>query len=154
MSEQTDWKRVHAAAVDRIKAEGWTLKAFYHRAGISETKFRQLAAGEPITRPDKIASLEDGLGWSRGSVLTVADGGEPTIVDEHPALGRHDDSRLDELEAEVIQLRDRLAEVVSLAEQTARFVEREFGRRVARPDDATQPDRAGAATRRRARRAD
>lgn len=154
MSEQTDWKRVHAAAVERIEAEGWTLKSFYQRAGISETKFRQLAGGEPITRTDKIASLEAGLGWARGSVLTVAAGGEPTIVDEHPAPLRHDESRMDALEAEVTRLRAQVAEVVSQVEQIAQVLARELGRQVARPDDATPTDRTVGSTRRRARRAD
>lgn len=151
MSEQTDWKRVHAAAVDRIKAEGWTLKAFYHRAGISETKFRQLAAGEPITRQDKIASLEDGLGWSRGSVLTVADGGEPTIVDEHPAPVE-DQSRTDALEVEVGRLTRRVVELGEEIALLSQFVRSHLGREVARPESATPPDRADAATQRRARR--
>lgn len=154
MSEQADWKRVHAAAVDRIAEMGVTLKAFYMRAGISETKFRQLADGEPIVRHDKIVSLERGLGWAAGSVERVLAGGSPRVADTDDALTADVHDRLDALEAEVTRLRAQVAEAVSQAEQIAQVLAHEFGRQVGRPDDATRPGRGGAAARRRAQQAD
>jgi hypothetical protein len=74
------WVDVWSAVRDRQRELGWSDAKLLGLCGISETVYRRgRAEGHPLTRADKIAGLEDGLQWERGSVQSILHGGKPSL---------------------------------------------------------------------------
>lgn len=84
--KEQPWQRVWAAVGKRQEALGWTDAKLSERCNISQTTYSAgKLRGKAIQRADKIAGVEDGLGWARGSVAVLLAGGQPEVVD--PAEG-------------------------------------------------------------------
>ncbi|WP_119581533.1 helix-turn-helix domain-containing protein [Streptomyces europaeiscabiei] len=60
-------------------------KAAADAAGITKDTWQRVEEGKPV-REVSYVGVERALGWSVGSCLAVADGGEPVLVDTAAAL--------------------------------------------------------------------
>ncbi|MCP3017260.1 hypothetical protein NGM33_28415 [Nocardiopsis dassonvillei] len=71
--------RIEAALIDRRMTLCLTWRDIVTASGVSHETLRQLRIGEPVSDLTK-AAVERALGWARGSIDTVAEGGEPTLA--------------------------------------------------------------------------
>lgn len=84
-NQTTTWASVWAAVRDRQRELRWTDAHLLKQCNISDTVYRNgRNKGIPLTRPDKVAGLEYGLGWQPGSVDAILGGGKPVVADMHP----------------------------------------------------------------------
>ncbi len=56
------------------------------RGGTTTETLRQARTGSTRIMPLTRRAIEDGLGWAKGSVRAVLDGGDPVPLDGHAAL--------------------------------------------------------------------
>lgn len=110
-NDTTTWANVWAAVRSRQEALRWTDAELCKRCEISPPIYRDgRNNGRPLSHPHKIAGLEDGLDWRRGSVESILAGGEPVVV-ERPTDSdelRPFDVMID---ARVVQLEQDLADL-------------------------------------------
>lgn len=73
-------------AIDaRRRQLGWRWKDVYDRSGLSQETVRQIRHGlrdEAARTTDSEPRLEDALGWTRGSIQAIREGGRPTLADD------------------------------------------------------------------------
>lgn len=99
-----DWARVSKHAQQRRAQLGSpTVASLARDSGASHQAVKRLLEGDAFHRASKLSQFEAAFGWTFGSILTVLDGGEPTLVEE-PAT-------LDLILAEIRALRTEIKEL-------------------------------------------
>jgi hypothetical protein len=109
MSRRPDWDRLGRAVKERREA----LRISQGAAGISASTWRKVEhAVEPPYRRATLLTIAAALGWTPDSIDRLLDGKDPLELDgtrHGPApSNRSVEERLDQLEAEIVSLRDRL----------------------------------------------
>lgn len=108
---EADWQRVGDAVSERMRDLAIGQRELARRAGISDTKVREVLRGQPLVREYMRTKLSVGLGWSRDSIDRILAGGEPELVtslsdgDERVRL-EVIDGRLDRIEGLLERLVD------------------------------------------------
>ncbi|MYS34891.1 helix-turn-helix protein [Streptomyces sp. KhCrAH-43] len=76
------WSRLGQKIREAREAQGYSRKRLSELAGVSEKSIQVAEEGRtPRARwPQSLTLIEDGLGWARGSMQHVLDGGEPSIA--------------------------------------------------------------------------
>ncbi|MEU3836103.1 helix-turn-helix domain-containing protein [Streptomyces microflavus] len=76
------WARLGRKIREAREAQGASRRAFASRVGVSEKSIQVAEEGRtPRARwPQSLTLIEGGLGWTKGSMLHVLDGGEPTLL--------------------------------------------------------------------------
>ena len=81
-NDTTIWTNVWAQVRSRQEALRWTDAELCKRCEISPPIYRDgRNNGRPLSHTHKIAGLEEGLDWRRGSVESILAGGEPVVVE-------------------------------------------------------------------------
>ena len=75
-----DYARLGQAIRAASKAKDWLQEDLITHSGISRSTIQRLWKGEAAVRPSRRtqSDLEDCLGWTRGSVMAILNGGDPT----------------------------------------------------------------------------
>ncbi|WP_432008886.1 helix-turn-helix domain-containing protein [Streptomyces bacillaris] len=76
------WARLGRKIREAREAQGASRRVFSNRVGVSEKSIQVAEEGRtPRARwPQSLTLIEAGLGWTKGSMLHVLDGGEPTLL--------------------------------------------------------------------------
>lgn len=74
------WNEVWSAIDTRREAIGWQLADLYRETALSETTYRKMAKGTPVSRPSNRRKIEAALGWTPNSIDDILEGGEPELV--------------------------------------------------------------------------
>ncbi|WP_030333751.1 helix-turn-helix domain-containing protein [Streptomyces sp. NRRL B-1381] len=108
------WARLGQKIREAREAQGFSRKNLSEIAGVSEKSIQVAEEGRtPRARwPQSLSLIEAGLGWTRGSMQHVLDGGEPSLapLQDLPLFEMADDGRLlsrDELASPTDLLRER-----------------------------------------------
>lgn len=80
------WAAVWNEVDQRRKQLGWSLGDLYDNTGVSETTFRKMRTGGPISRESKVSKMCIGLGWTTESVNLILDGFAPELADTSSLL--------------------------------------------------------------------
>ncbi|WP_030585637.1 helix-turn-helix domain-containing protein [Streptomyces anulatus] len=82
------WTRLGAKIRESREAQGFSRKALSELSGVSEKSIQVAEEGrEPRARwPQSLSLIEAGLGWAKGSMEHVLDGGEPSLAPESVPL--------------------------------------------------------------------
>lgn len=134
-----DWARLARYARERRDELGLTQEEVAARGGPSTATLRIIEnldrdnASQSSFRPKSLRQLEDGLGWERGSALTIIAGGEPAARDSHSAgaARRYSDPGLQAIWELPLPEEERLLAIAAVQQL-----------RKARERDATPPRRS------------
>lgn len=140
-NENTTWSTVWAAVRARQKELGWTDTQLHEQCNISDSVYRDgRNDGRPLKRPDKIASLEDGLGWQRGSVDAILGGGEPVVAHQTGSNPPNVPSAVQHPVA-TVDADELLARIKAMQDEHERRIEALIGRLTEGENDEQPPRR-------------
>jgi len=74
------WVDVAARVQARLVELGVTLKELERQSGVSDSTWRKLLRGEPISRVDKKRQICEGLRWTSDSIDRILNGGDPMVI--------------------------------------------------------------------------
>jgi transcriptional regulator with XRE-family HTH domain len=102
------WDDVATRVQTRLVELGVTLKELERQSGVSDSTWRKLLRGEPITRPDKKRQICEGLRWTSDSIDRILNGGDPMVIGAD-AAGLADQVAM--IQAEMMEQRELLEEL-------------------------------------------
>lgn len=105
-----DWKKVADAVRARMDELAIGQGELARRAGISDTKVREVLRGLPLARPYMRVKLSRGLGWSNDSIDRILNDEPPIIATSMPASEA--DDRLDAIDGRLVRIEGMIEQLL------------------------------------------
>lgn len=106
----SEWSPVAEAVRQRMRHLAIGQRELARRAGISDTKVREVLRGQPLAREISRVKLSRGLGWSADSIDRLLAGQEPVMeISNGDGTPRLDaiEQRLERIETLLVELVDQ-----------------------------------------------
>ena len=105
----SEWQAVAAAVSERMADLAIGQRELARRAGISDTKVREVLRGQPLVRDYMRTKLSLGLGWTRDSIDRILGGKAPVVMS---SASGGEAARLDAIDVRLERIEELLERLV------------------------------------------